>query len=113
MLCNILVNDQLRREIDQILNKLESFGMVFCPTDQLHATFQKVTEEKTESREPSEVEASEKKSPLSIKLITAKVIHSAVDNKQQSIRLAPGGIVTPLARDLAKEYAIQITTTNK
>jgi hypothetical protein len=113
MLCNILVNDQLRREIDQVLNKLGSFGMVFCPTDQLHATFQKMTEEKTESSEPSGVEASEKQSPPSIRLITAKVIHSAVDNKQQSIRLAPGGIVTPLARDLAKEYAIQITTTNK
>jgi hypothetical protein len=32
----------------------------------------------------------------------------AVDEDQNAITLAPGGIVTPLARDLAKEYSIKI-----
>ena len=45
------------------------------------------------------------------RLVTAKVIHLAIDEKQNSIRLAPGGIVTPLARDLAKEYSIKILKT--
>jgi hypothetical protein len=42
LVCDILANETLRGEIDQILRKLESFGMVFCPTDQLHARFQKM-----------------------------------------------------------------------
>ena len=43
-----------------------------------------------------------------MRLITAKSIYSAVDNNQNSIMLAPGGKVTPLARDLAKEYNLKI-----
>jgi len=43
-----------------------------------------------------------------LNLITAKSINTAVDNNQTSIMLASGGKVTPLARDLAKEYDIKI-----
>ena len=115
MLCDILVNEQLRQEIGQILNKLEGFGMIFCQTDQLHATFQNMTSgnTKTESVSSSSTAASEKENAPAIKLITAKVVHAAVDNKQGAIRLAAGGMTTPLARDLAKEYAIQIIKTNE
>ena len=42
------------------------------------------------------------------RLITAKDITTAVDNQQAAIALAPGGILTPLARDLARDYAIKI-----
>lgn len=114
MLCDILVNEPLRREIAQILKKLESFGMIFCQTDQLHATFQKMISAKTkiEPSTQSEAAASEKETPSAVKLITAKIVHTAVDNKQNEIRLAPGGMITPLARDLAKEYSIQIIKTN-
>ncbi len=114
MLCDILVNEPLRREIAQILKKLESFGMIFCQTDQLHATFQKMIsgETKIEPSTQSEAAASEKETPSAVKLITAKIVHTAVDNKQNEIRLAPGGMITPLARDLAKEYSIQIIKTN-
>ena len=115
MLCDILVNEPLRQEIARILNKLESFGMIFCQTDQLHATFQKMTsgETKTEPAMQSEAAASEKETSSAIKLITAKVVHTAVDNKQNTIRLASGGMITPLARDLAKEYSIKIIKTNE
>jgi ethanolamine utilization protein len=115
MLCDILVNEQLRREIDQILNKLESFGMIFCQTDQLHATFQNMIsgQTKTESPKTAKTAASEKETPPAIKLITAKVVHTAVNSKQNTIRLASGGIITPLARDLVKEYSIQIIKTNE
>lgn len=110
MLCDILVNEQLRSEIDRILEKLEGFGMIFCQTDQLHATFQNIISGNTraQSTTHSSTAASEKETAPTIKLITAKVVHTAVDNKQRTIRLATGGIITPLARDLAKEYSIQI-----
>jgi hypothetical protein len=45
------------------------------------------------------------------RLITAKTIYLAVNENQNAITLAPGGIVTPLARDLAKEYSIKIIKT--
>ncbi len=114
MLCDILVNEPLRQEIDRILKKLEGFGVIFCQTDQLHATFQNIIsgQTKTQSPMPSNAAASEKGKSPTVKLITAKVIHAAVDNKQNAIRLASGGMITPLARDLAKEYSIQIIKTN-
>ena len=110
MLCDILVNEPLQQEISRILKKLEGFGMIFCRTDQLHATFQKMIRggAKTEPSTQSEAAVSEKATPSPIKLITAKVIHTAVDNKQNAIYLATGGKITPLARDLAKEYSIKI-----
>lgn len=115
MLCDIMVNEQLRQEIGRILKKLEGFGMIFCQTDQLHATFQNMIggNAKTESARSSSTAAPEKETTPAIKLITAKVVHAAVDNKQSAIRLAAGGMITPLARDLAKEYAIQIIKTNE
>lgn len=110
MLCDILVNEQLRSEIDRILEKLEGFGMIFCQTDQLHATFQNIISGNTraQSTTHSSTAASEKETAPATKLITAKVVHAAVDNKQRTIRLATGGVITPLARDLVKEYSIQI-----
>ena len=115
MLCDIMVNEQLRQEIGRILKKLEGFGMIFCQTDQLHATFQNMIggNAKTGSARSSSTAAPEKETTPAIKLITAKVVHAAVDNKQSAIRLAAGGMITPLARDLAKEYAIQIIKTNE
>ena len=107
MLCDILVNEQLRREIDQILNKLQGFGMVFCPTDQLYATFGQMLTAAAPT--PSEAKSKEHdNSGQALKLITAKDIHTAVNSKQDSVMLAHGGILTPLAKDLAKEYSIKI-----
>jgi hypothetical protein len=110
MLCDILVNAQIRHEIDQILNKLGVFGMTFCQTDQLHATFQDMIRRDSEPQSPasSGTAASEKEISGAIKLVTAKDIRTAVNNKEKAIRLASGGIITPLARDLAREYSIKI-----
>ena len=111
MVCDILVNEGLRTEVDQILKKLESFGMVFCPTDQLNATFKQMLTggEKTQaSPAPQEKDTRKENNGNTVNLMTAKVIHTAVDEKQASVTLASGGIVTPLARDLAKEYSIKI-----
>jgi hypothetical protein len=113
LVCDILANEALRGEIDQILRKLESFGMVFCTTDRLYSTFQKMIPgvkpaKTTPTPSPEKVKPPTEISTDAKKLVTAKVIYTAVDENQNSITLAPGGIVTPLARDLAKEYSIKI-----
>ena len=116
LVCDILANEALRGEIDQILRKLESFGMVFCPTDRLHSTFEKMLSgikpaKTVPTPSPEKIIPQTENTTDSIKLVTAKVIYTAVDENQNAITLAPGGIVTPLARDLAKEYSIQIIKT--
>jgi len=60
---------------------------------------------------PEKVKTQTENSTNAIKLVTSKVIYKAVDQNQNAITLAPGGIVTPLARDLAKEYSINIIKT--
>lgn len=115
LVCDILVNANLRGAIDQILEKLKGFGMVFCPTDQLHATFQKIIAGDKRPKVAAARQAQKVKQEnvsAALKLVTAKEIHMAVNAKQDSLRLAPGGIVTPLAKDLAKEYSIQIIKIN-
>ncbi len=110
LICDILVNDKLQQEIDRILKKLAGFGMVFCNTDQLHATFQEMTLSKDNLDSPSDTKTTPDNGidGSVSRVVTAKDINLAVDNKQNTIRLAPGGILTPLARDLAREYAVKI-----
>jgi ethanolamine utilization protein len=115
LVCDLIVNENLRAAINQILKKLEAFGMVFCTTDQLHATFQKTISgnKKTKiSAARQAPNATEEEASGAPKLVTAKEIRTAVAAGQDSLKLAPGGIVTPLARDLAREYSIQIIKTN-
>jgi hypothetical protein len=110
MTWKILSNEVLREAIEQILKKLENFGMVFCKTEELSATFRRITSPgKSEGGiARSELQASE--APV-LSLVTAKDINRAVENKEKSVRLARGGKVTPLAKDLAKEYSIVILET--
>jgi glycosyltransferase involved in cell wall biosynthesis len=110
-LLDTLSNQGIRKEIESVIGKLESFGMVFCETDQLAAVFQKLL-----SNSNSPIPLGTKKDPShgtapGLKLITAKDIQAAVFNNKDSIPLAPGGIITPLAKDHAKEYAIRIIQT--
>jgi len=44
-ICDLLLKEGLKNEMGRILAKLESFGMIFCETDQLCATFQKMVDE--------------------------------------------------------------------
>ncbi|CAB1060625.1 hypothetical protein D1BOALGB6SA_5392 [Olavius sp. associated proteobacterium Delta 1] len=107
-LLNTLTNEGIREEIQRILGKLENFGMVFCHTDQLAKMFQKMMANKNGAM-PSEMSKEPNlNTSRGSRLITAKDIRIAVDNHQRSIALAPGGIITPLAKDQAKEYAIRI-----
>ncbi|MCP4627589.1 MAG: hypothetical protein GY850_29350 [bacterium] len=108
-LCEVLINDGIRNEIKRILTKLESFGMVFCETDQLCEVFKKITSGTLPADESeAEKKSPDKHGPAGLKLVTVKDIQIAVNNQQQTIQLAPGGIITPLAKDQAKEYAIRI-----
>lgn len=110
-LLNTLSNEAIRAEIKRILAKLESFGMVFSQTDQLAATFRKMM-----SKRDSPIHLAPQKDTLNpaasaARLVTAKDIRRAADENQKSIALAPRGIITPLARDQAKEYDIRIVRT--
>jgi hypothetical protein len=107
-LCDVLINDGIRNEIERILTKLESFGMVFCETAQLCEVFKKITSGNLSSESETGKKPADKPSPEGLKLVTVKDIQIAVNNQQQTIQLAPGGIVTPLAQDQAKEYSIRI-----
>lgn len=109
LICDILANDNIRAEIDRILNKLAGFGITFCETAQLSAVFnQMATSEGSPKAETDPGKTREERQVAGHRLITAKTVNAAVDNKESTIRLAPGGKVTPLARDLAGEYGIKI-----
>jgi hypothetical protein len=107
-LLDSLSNQGIREEIKRILGKLEGFGMVFCETDHLAAAFEKMAASRANVIHPEPKKDSNQQTTPALKLIAAKDIQNAVDNNQDSIPLAPGGIITPLARDQAKEYAIRI-----
>jgi len=107
-LLNTLRNKEIRGEIKRILGKLESFGMVFCQTEQLVTTFQKLVTGGYESvTSDTEKKAGNKTAPAR-NLITARDIRMAADNNQDTIALARGGLITPLAKDRARECGIRI-----
>jgi len=111
LVCDILVNERLKKEIDTVLEKLKSFGMVFCETEQLNETVRRmIVEEKNTKGVEGEAPLAEA-AVSATKFINAKDIHAAVDQKNHTLLLSPGGIVTPLAKDLAKEYSIRIVKT--
>jgi hypothetical protein len=107
-LLDSLSNQGILDEIEAILAKLESYGMVFCETAQLAAVFRKMTAKGNMAAPAVKKKDSDPVKSPAFRLITAKVIQNAVDNNQKSILLAPGGIITPLAKDQAREYAIKI-----
>lgn len=112
-LLDSLSNGGIRAEIEGVIRKLESFGMVFCMTDQLAAVFQKMMSNKnTPSPARSGKDLSHRPTG-GLKLVTAKDIQNAVNSKQDKILLASDGIITPLAKDQAKEYAIRIVKSNR
>jgi len=110
-LLNTLSNKGIQDEIRRILGKLESFGMIFCKTDQLAATFQKIMTGSNKSVGSETKKESGNQTTPGRALITAKDIRMAADNNIDAITLAPGGLITPLARDQAREYAIRILKT--
>jgi glycosyltransferase involved in cell wall biosynthesis len=107
-LLETLCNEGIRKEIQVILGKLQRFGMVFCKTEGLAVEFEKMVSDRLISAEPTAQEESNPRKTPASGLISAKDVQIAVDNKQPSIHLAPGGIVTPLAKDQAKAHAIKI-----
>ena len=110
-LLETLSNRAIQVEIEKILAKLETFGVVFCETDQLAEVFQKMVAKNNAAPSSASNEESRHQAVSALRLITAKDIQAAVDNNQDSIPLAPDGIITPLAKDQAREYAIKIVKT--
>ncbi len=106
-LLDILANAAIQKEMDRILDQMENFGMVFCNTDELSTAFEKMVA--AHHPAPLQEKTKDHSKPGGLTLVTAKEVQMAVNNGQKTIWVAPGGIVTPLARDQAKEYAVRIT----
>jgi methylmalonyl-CoA mutase cobalamin-binding subunit len=109
-LLDILANNAIQKEMDRILDQMEDFGMTFCNTDVLSAAFEKMVA--AHRPPPLQEKGQGHPKPDGLTLVTAKDIQAAANSKQPSILVAPGGIVTPLAKDHAKEYAVKIRFQN-
>ena len=107
-LLNTLANKGIEEEIKRTLGKLESFGMTFCKTQQLATTFQKMVARGNQSLSSEIKKETGNQTAPARNLITAEDVRMAADNNQDTITLARGGLITPLAKDQAREYAIRI-----
>lgn len=96
-----LVNRAIMADVDQMLGKLEQYGMALCATRDLEAHFEKMIGRKDEPPRAHETTAE-------LKWVTAEDVRNAVKEKKTRIELAPGGGITPLAQDLARELSIEI-----
>ncbi|MEW6264003.1 MAG: hypothetical protein AB1641_13085 [Thermodesulfobacteriota bacterium] len=99
-------NPAVRAEMDRLLDKLRGFGVVLCPTERLFETFREMTSGRP-AGPAAETSPGRSKEPA-LRLVTANDVMAAVNEHRTEICLARGGLVTPLARDLAREYSIQI-----
>jgi len=107
-----LANRGIADEIQRILGRLESFGMVLCKTDHLAATFAERADGDRKAVFPANDAPSGGSLAAGHRLITAQDVRAAKAAAAGKIALAAGGIVTPLARDLAREYAVRIVVAN-
>jgi len=111
MACEILTNVELKGEINRIIGKLRGFGMIFCPTEKLSEIFLELCRSEKNPIISVGTKTEEQERQTGLKLVTAKHIQTAVNEKRGLVAVAPGGMVTPLARDLAREYSIEIEQT--
>ena len=107
-LLNSLANQGIRAEIQRTLSRLESYGMVLCRTDQLAAVFQKVVVGAPKGTSAQIDSGPGQQIAPGRNLITAKDVQAAADNNQRILALARGGLITPLAKDQARECGIRI-----
>ena len=101
----LVKNEKIQNEIDLVLKKLEGMGVKLCETRDLENTFLELFSKEEKSRSTGSP-----RQQVGTRLITARLVTEAFERGTQSITLAKGGKVTPLARDLAKEYNIHIVT---
>ena len=103
----------LKAEIQRTLTALAGYGAALCPTSELAQTYQGLAEGGPKAQPgggKGAVQASPAPRPKS--LITARDIIAASQSGAVRVALARKGLVSPLARDLAKEYQIEIITEN-
>ena len=101
----LVKNEKIQNEIDLVLKKLEGMGVRLCETRDLENAFLDLfgPEEKSQN-------TGSPKQQVGARLITGRLISEAFEKGIKTIKLATGGKVTPLARDLAKEYSIEIVS---
>lgn len=101
----------LQKEIDQTMAALAGYGAILCPTSDLAKAYGDLAGGGPKAKPGPESEIAPAPDPK--RLITARDITSASEAGAGRVVLAPKGLVSPLARDLAKEYQIEIITENE
>ncbi len=89
----------LQQALSMNLKRLSEFGMTLLPVEELAAHCQRrsgVAEKSGETKSCRKV------------VVDAAMIQGVAASGQKQIRLAPGAIVTPLARDIARQQGVEL-----
>lgn len=95
------VNPAIREEIEKTLTRLGSFGVLFCDTQDLSRTFDALAGSLSGGTPGATARPG-------LPLVTARDVTACVERGEKTLSVAPGGKVTPLARDLAAERGVTL-----
>jgi len=102
----------LEEGIQQIMNTLKSFGVTLAPVARLAEVFEQAVKPPAPAAAPAATQAAAPEGgepeDEGLAYISARDVRRAIDDGKKSIRLRPGGLVGPLARDLARDNGIEI-----
>lgn len=105
-----MANPAMAREMQRVLEKLARFGMQLCETERLAEHFEKLTRGTGRARSAGESRGRPERGATGRRLISAEDVRQAREAGADRLTLSAGGIVTPLACDLAREYGLRIVT---
>ncbi len=98
----------LEEGIQQIMSTLKSFGVTLAPVARLSEVFEQAIRPPAPAAAPAAAPEGGEPEDQGLAYISARDVRQAVDDGKKSIRLRPGGLVGPLARDLARDNGIKI-----
>ncbi len=105
-----MANPAMGREMERVLEKLARFGMQLCETERLAEHFEQLTRSTGRAGSTDENHGRPQRGETGRRLILAENVRQAKEAGADRLILSAGGIVTPLARDLVKEYGMRIVT---
>ncbi len=103
-----MANSAMAREMQRVLEKLVRFGMQLCETERLAEHFEKLTRGTGRAGSAGESRGRPERGATGRRLISAEDVRQAREAGADRLTLSAGGIVTPLACDLAREYGLRI-----
>ncbi len=103
----------LRTEMKKTLAALAGYGAILRPTTELARTYESLGRQgQISAGRAVRAGDADLPRPPALSLVTARDITSASQAGENKVYLAPKGLSTPLARDLAKEYGLEIIREN-